>query len=56
MVLGETDKTAVNIQARPFMARTLEINGKACQAEGKAKVVARGIWSSFGLTTVGKAI
>ena len=27
------------IQARSSMARALEINGKACQAEGKAKVV-----------------
>ena len=27
------------IQARSFMARTLEINGKACQGEGEAKVV-----------------
>ena len=32
------EKTAY-IQARSFMARTLEINGKACQAEGEAKVV-----------------
>ena len=35
---GETDKTAVNIQARSFMARTLD-NGKARQAEGEAKKV-----------------
>ena len=27
------------IQARSSMARALEINGKACQAEGEAKVV-----------------
>ena len=40
VVRGETDKKAVNIQARSFMARTLEDNGKECQAEGKAKVVA----------------
>ena len=32
------EKTAY-IQARSFMARTLEINGKARQAEGEAKVV-----------------
>ena len=34
VVLGE--KTA-DIQARSFMVRTLEDNGKECQAEGKAK-------------------
>ena len=39
VVQGETDKTAVNIQARSSMARALEINGKARQAEGEAKVV-----------------
>ena len=33
-----TRKTAY-IQARSFMARTLEVNGKARQAEGEAKVV-----------------
>ena len=27
---GETDKTASDIQARSFMARTLERNGKEC--------------------------
>ena len=32
------EKTA-DIQARSFMARALEVNGKACEAEGKAKVV-----------------
>ena len=31
-------KTAY-IQARSSMARVMEVNGKACQAEGKAKVV-----------------
>ena len=31
-------KTAY-IQARSSMARALEINGKACEAEGEAKVV-----------------
>ena len=35
----ETDKMAGNIQARSFVARTLEVNGKARQAEGEAKVV-----------------
>ena len=33
------NKETAYIQARSFMARTLEINGKACQAEGEAKVV-----------------
>ena len=32
----ETDKTASDIQARSYMARTLERNGKECRAEGKA--------------------
>ena len=31
----ETDKTASDIQARSFMARTLERIGKKCQAEGE---------------------
>ena len=39
VVRVETDKKAANIQARSSMARSLEINGKARQAEGKAKVV-----------------
>ena len=39
VVRGETDKKAANIQARSSMARALEINGKACQAEGEVKVV-----------------
>ena len=39
VVRRETDKTAGNIQARSSMARALEINGKARQAEGEAKVV-----------------
>ena len=39
MVRGrEIDEETAYIQARSFMARTLEINGKACQAEGEAKV------------------
>ena len=36
---GEINEETAYIQARSFMARTLEINGKACQAEGEAKVV-----------------
>ena len=39
VVREETDEKAVNIQARSFMARTLDQNGKKCPAEGKAKVV-----------------
>ena len=35
----ETDKKAANIQARSFMARTLDEIGKKCPAEGEAKVV-----------------
>ena len=38
VVRGEIEKTAY-IQARSFMARALEVNGKECQAEGEAKVV-----------------
>ena len=36
---GEIDKIAVNIQARSFMARTLDEIEKKCPAEGEAKVV-----------------
>ena len=36
---GEIDEKTAYIQARSFMARTLEINGKARQAEGESKVV-----------------
>ena len=39
VVRGEIDEKTAYIQARPSMARTLEINGKARQAEGEAKVV-----------------
>ena len=39
VVREETDKTASDIQARSFMARTLDEVGKECQAEGEAKVV-----------------
>ena len=40
-VRGETDKTAGNIQARSFMARTLDEIGKKCLAEEEAKMVNR---------------
>ena len=39
MVRVETDEKAANMQARSSMARALEINGKARQAEGEAEVV-----------------
>ena len=39
VVREEIDEKAAYIQARSSMARTLEINGKARQAEGEAKVV-----------------
>ena len=39
VVQGEIDEKTAYIQARSSMARFMEINGKACQAEGKAKVV-----------------
>ena len=35
----ETDKKAANIQARLFMARTLDEITKKCQADAEAKVV-----------------
>ena len=35
---GINEKTAY-IQARSFMARVMEVNGKECETEGKAKVV-----------------
>ena len=38
-VRGEINEKTAYIQVRSFMARTLEVNGKACQAEGEAKVV-----------------
>ena len=34
----EINEKTPDIQARSFMARALEINGKECQAEGEAKV------------------
>ena len=36
---GEIDEKTAYIQARSSMARALDINGKACQAEGEAEVV-----------------
>ena len=39
VVRGEIDEKTADIQARSFMARILEDNGKECQAEGEAKVV-----------------
>ena len=36
---GEINKKTAYIQARSFMATTLEVKGKACQAEGEAEVV-----------------
>ena len=41
------EKTA-DIQARSFMARVMEVNGKECQAEGEAKM---GWMKRFILTT-----
>ena len=38
-VRGKTNEETAYIQARSSMGRTLEINGKARQAEGEAKVV-----------------
>ena len=38
-VRGEIDEKTAYIQARLSMARALEVNGKARQAEGEAKVV-----------------
>ena len=39
VVRVEINEKTADIQARSFMARTLEVNGKARQAEGEAKVV-----------------
>ena len=39
VVRGEINENTAYIQTRSFMARTLEVNGKACEAERKAKVV-----------------
>ena len=37
MVWVEIDETASDIQARSFMARTLDEIGRECQAEGRGK-------------------
>ena len=39
VVRREINKKTAYFQARSIMARNLENNGKACQAEGEAKVV-----------------
>ena len=39
VVRREINEKTADFQARPFMARPLEDNGKECQAEGAAKVV-----------------
>ena len=39
VVRGEIDENTAYIQARSSMARALEVNGKARQAEGDAEVV-----------------
>ena len=39
MVRGEINKKTAYIHARSSMARTLEVNVKARQAEGEAEVV-----------------
>ena len=39
VVQGEINEKTADIQARSFMARILENNGKECQVEGEAKVV-----------------
>ena len=39
VVRGEINKKTAHIQARSSLARALEVNGKARQAEGKAEVV-----------------
>ena len=36
---GSINEETAYIQARSSMARTMEVNGKACQAEGEAKEV-----------------
>ena len=38
MVRGEIDEKTAYIQARSSMAKDMEVNGKARQAEGEAKV------------------
>ena len=44
---GENNEETADIQARSFMARTLENNGKECQAEGsKSGHVKSSIWET----------
>ena len=38
---GVIDEKTAYIQARSAMARVMEVNGKECQAQGKAKMVGR---------------
>ena len=38
---GEIDEETAYIQARSSMARAMEVNGKACEAEGEEKLVCR---------------
>ena len=45
---GEIDEKTAYIQARSSMATVMEVNGKECQAEGKAK---SGLKKRFILTT-----
>ena len=44
VVLGQTDKTAANIQARSFMARALEVNGESTPSWRRSK---SGLMKSF---------
>ena len=39
LIRGEIDEKTAYIQARSSMARVMEVNGKECQAERKAKMV-----------------
>ena len=36
---GETTEKTAYIQTRSSIARAMEVNGKACEAQGKAEVV-----------------
>ena len=56
---GRIDKTASDIQARSFMARTLERKGKECKAEGEADMerpVARPMRSNQNLRVLRKPV
>ena len=39
VVRGEINEKTAYIQARSSMARAMEVNGKTCEAQGKAEVV-----------------